>query len=77
MPEIPTGLSANEWNITSMCEIGMFDNGTVEHFWWGTNNVTYADGNGNWVVAWDISYYDTGTDWESWTRSISWIAVRR
>jgi len=75
--DLPTGLPVNEWDVTSMCEIGMFDNDTVRHFWWGTNNVTYGDENGNWVIAWDISYNDNGTDWDSWTRSISWIAIRR
>ena len=77
MADLPTGLPASRWSITSTCEIGMFDNGTVEHFWWGTQNVTWVDGNGNWVVAWDLSYNDNGNDWESWTRSISWIAVRK
>ncbi len=75
--EMDTGLKNAEWLYTTNCEIGMYDEGTVDNFWWGTQNWSETGANGNIIIKWAISYYDTGTDWYPWTRSVSWIAFRR
>ncbi len=72
-----TGLNASEWRYVTMCEIGMFDNGSVDNFWWQTNNASYVDGSGNIVIRWNIEYNDRGTDWYPWHRAVFWLAYRR
>ena len=74
--EVPTGLPASEWDQVSMCEIGMFDNGSVDDFWWGAQNTSFIDGAGNWVVQWKVNYRDDGDDWRPWLWNVMMIAVR-
>ena len=71
------GLKASEWNYVTMCEIGMYDKGTVKHFWWQTDNVSHTSTNGNIVIKWNIEYGDNGTDWMPYHRAVCWIAYRR
>ncbi len=74
---LDTQLKWAEWNYMTMCEIGMYDRGTVAHFWWQTDNESYVNGSGNIVIRWKVSYNDNGTDWMPWQRSVCWIAFRR
>ena len=75
--EQDTGLKWAEWNYTTMCEIGMYDGGTVENFWWVADNASYVNDAGNLVVKWEVNYYDTGPDWFPWHRAVFWLAFRR
>ena len=75
--EMDTQLPAAEWDVTSQCEIGMWDKGSVNNFWWQTDNVTFVSNAGTWVVKWNVEINDGGNDWIVWQRSVMWIAVRR
>lgn len=72
-----THLKNSEWQMVTMCEIGMYDKGTVNEFWWQTDNVSYVNNNGEWIVKWNIEYGDRGTDWLPWHRAVCWIAFRK
>jgi hypothetical protein len=75
--EMDTNLKWSEFFFTTMCEVGMFDHGTVDHFWWQTANESYVNAAGNYVVKWTIEYGDNGNDWLPWHRAVSWLAFRR
>lgn len=70
------GIKQSEWSLTSMCEIGMYAREGVEYFWWETDNQSFVDGNGDWVVAWEINKNNKGNDWMPFHRTVMWIAVR-
>jgi hypothetical protein len=75
--EMDTGLPSSQWTAISCCEIGMFDRGTVENFWWGTVNTSFVNDAGNIVVQWQVYFNDTGPDFMPWNRQVMWLAFRR
>ena len=75
--EIDTGLPAAEWKSTTMCTVGMNDDGSVEDFFWGLANASYVNGGGNIVIRWDVAYADRGDDWWPWVWDVMMVAVRR
>lgn len=75
--EMDTGLKDSQWFFVTMCEIGMYDEGSVNNFWWITDNVSFVNSAGNIVIKWNIQYSDNGTDWMPWHRSVAWLAFRK
>ena len=75
--EFSTNLPASEWRVVSFCDVGMFDDGGVDNFWWGLRENDYVDGSGNTVVRWQANYHDRGDDWRPWHWNATWIAFRK
>lgn len=76
LSEINTHLPAAQWGLITTCQMGMFDNGTVNHFWWSAINRSFANESGELVVKWTAHYYDSGDDWRPWIWDIAWLAYR-
>lgn len=77
LSEINTHLPATEWGFITTCQMGMFDNGSVNHFWWSAINRSGANTSGELVIKWTADYFDTGDDWRPWIWDIAWLAFRR
>lgn len=72
-----TRLKNSEWYYITMCEIGMYDGGTVSHFWWGVDNESYTNSSDEIVIRWKVQYSDTGDDWWPWSQHVFWLAYRK
>jgi hypothetical protein len=75
-----TTLPASQWEVTTMCEVGMVAfYGHPDNAWWVTSNSSTTSATGTHVVRWDINYnYYQPNDgpYYPFSLSVFWIAVR-
>lgn len=77
LQEFGIGLKSAEWFFISNCEVGMFDNGSVDNFWWGVADNSYVSATDEIMIKWVVQYHDRGDDWRPWKWTITWLAFRR